>query len=289
MYYSNLFFPPFNCVCSILYYMRLLHYMMEKKVRQSLTILVCLGLFCIISFFLYSLFNDDYPATPKNHSLIKTTTNAPAIINHLFLTAIEKQMIHPTQSPNSFYKKEPCMNRVCINFLDTNDSSHFSYCWRKSKLNHEPNRSVCRFLNASDRVPVALASFPGSGNTWVRGLLQAATGVCTGAIHCDTTLRRSGFPGESVRSGKTLVIKTHQTDPNYPPKHFEKRADIPVYSSAIFIIRNPLNALVVEWNRLMISNNSDNHILSVEESYFSEYVSSYCSEYVSLLIVCEVQ
>ena len=28
--------------------------------------------------------------------------------------------------------------------------------------------------------PVGLVSFPGSGNTWVRGLLQKATGVCTG-------------------------------------------------------------------------------------------------------------
>ena len=27
---------------------------------------------------------------------------------------------------------------------------------------------------------MALASFPGSGNTWVRGLLETATGICTG-------------------------------------------------------------------------------------------------------------
>ena len=106
-------------------------------------ILVCLGLFWIISFFLDSLLNNDYPSTPKHHSLIKTTTNAPAIINHLILTAI---VIHPTQSPNSFYKKEPCMNRVCINFLDTNDSSHFSYCLRKSKLIHEQSVAFSMLL-----------------------------------------------------------------------------------------------------------------------------------------------
>jgi hypothetical protein len=27
---------------------------------------------------------------------------------------------------------------------------------------------------------VGLVSFPGSGNTWVRGLLQKVTGICTG-------------------------------------------------------------------------------------------------------------
>ena len=29
---------------------------------------------------------------------------------------------------------------------------------------------------------MALASFPGSGNTCVRGLLEKATGICTGEI-----------------------------------------------------------------------------------------------------------
>ncbi len=38
----------------------------------------------------------------------------------------------------------------------------------------------CHFMNGSSRSAVALASFPGSGNTWARGLLERATGVCTG-------------------------------------------------------------------------------------------------------------
>ena len=38
----------------------------------------------------------------------------------------------------------------------------------------------CHFINGTKRAAVALASFPGSGNTWVRGLLEKATGVCTG-------------------------------------------------------------------------------------------------------------
>ncbi len=38
----------------------------------------------------------------------------------------------------------------------------------------------CHFMNGRSRSAVALASFPGSGNTWARGLLERATGVCTG-------------------------------------------------------------------------------------------------------------
>ena len=42
----------------------------------------------------------------------------------------------------------------------------------------------CHFMNGTNRAAVALVSFPGSGNTWVRGLLEQATGVCTGRSVC---------------------------------------------------------------------------------------------------------
>ena len=67
-----------------------------------------------------------------------------------------------------------------------------------------------------------------------------------------------------------------------------------MFSSAIFIIRNPFHALVAEWNCLMTLNHGDNHILSIGDNYFSEYVSTAVGmlllyEYVSLLVVCEVE
>ena len=37
---------------------------------------------------------------------------------------------------------------------------------------------------------------PGSGNTWVRHLLQLATGKQTGSIFHELRLKRNGFPGE---------------------------------------------------------------------------------------------
>ena len=39
-------------------------------------------------------------------------------------------------------------------------------------------------MNGTGRAAVALVSFPGSGNTWVRGLLEQASGICTGKL-CD--------------------------------------------------------------------------------------------------------
>ena len=46
-------------------------------------------------------------------------------------------------------------------------------------------------MSGQGRAAVALVSFPGSGNTWVRGLLESATGICTGELLQATTCRKA--------------------------------------------------------------------------------------------------
>lgn len=72
----------------------------------------------------------------------------------------------------------------------------------------------------SDRV--ALASFPRSGNTWTRVLLESATGELAGSIYKDKVYQR-GAEG--------IVIKTHARD-SYR------------YNKAIILVRHPLDSFV---------------------------------------------
>ncbi|XP_053680287.1 WSCD family member AGAP003962 [Anopheles nili] len=85
----------------------------------------------------------------------------------------------------------------------------------------------------------ALVSFPGSGNTWLRYLLQQATGILTGSVYKDYGLLKSGFPAESVANSSVLVVKTHEWGPHaWTP-----------YSKAILLIRDPERAILAEFNR----------------------------------------
>ena len=43
----------------------------------------------------------------------------------------------------------------------------------------------CQFMDGHKRASVGLMSIPGSGNTWFRAILEAATGICTGK-YCKT-------------------------------------------------------------------------------------------------------
>jgi hypothetical protein len=89
------------------------------------------------------------------------------------------------------------------------------------------------------RTPVALVSFPGSGNTWLRYLLQQATGFYTGSVYKDYGLLKNGFPAENVANGSVLVVKTHEWGQNARK----------IFSKAILLVRAPGPAIQAEFNR----------------------------------------
>ena len=150
-----------------------------------------------------------------------------------------------------------CSDPLCTEFLSKRDRSRFDACLQTVQEAHKahPQDGQCHFMSQTDRVPVMLVSYPGSGNTWLRGLLETATGVCTGYEMCDISIRVKGFAGENIVSGAVLVVKTHWR-PNWRDN---KRSggggfsNVPV-DSAVFLVRSPLHALVAEWNRIVANN-----------------------------------
>ena len=80
-----------------------------------------------------------------------------------------------------------CEDVLCSEFLSQDDLNRVSRCARMFKncqlvKDKGPTLApTCHFINGTYRAwNVALVSFPGSGNTWTRGLLEKATGICTG-------------------------------------------------------------------------------------------------------------
>ena len=96
------------------------------------------------------------------------------------LTALV-QLVVPEPTPSVQLCKDPMcteylLPQIDVGFFNNCSKRHeASPIWEDFSSNH-----TCRFMNGTHRGPVALVSFPGSGNTWVRGLLEQATGICTG-------------------------------------------------------------------------------------------------------------
>ncbi|CAG0904629.1 unnamed protein product [Darwinula stevensoni] len=109
----------------------------------------------------------------------------------------------------------------------------------RSKRWREPRWCHPEGLHLLDRpgIVTALASFPGSGNTWLRYLLQQATGYMTGSVYStDMYLRDHGFPGEGIQNGSVSVVKTHE-------------GDWDGFDRALLLIRDPGPAIQAEFNR----------------------------------------
>uniref|UniRef100_A0A8C8H8D4 WSC domain-containing protein n=1 Tax=Oncorhynchus tshawytscha TaxID=74940 RepID=A0A8C8H8D4_ONCTS len=130
-----------------------------------------------------------------------------------------------------------------------------------------------KFLPEKSSSLVALSSFPGAGNTWVRHLIELATGYYTGSYYFDGTLYNRGFKGEKDywKSGRTICVKTHESG----------RREIEMYDSVILLIRSPYRSLMAEFNRKCAGHlgyASDQHWKTKE---WPEFVGSYASWWAS--------
>ena len=105
-------------------------------------------------------------------------------------------------------------------------------------------------------IPIrALASYPGSGNTWIRYLIEGASGVYTGSIFDSKSMADAGHLGElrNFRDGSTILQKTHHRA-IYPDGygHFNLTWRIEHINQfngrAVVVVRNPFNSILSYWN-----------------------------------------
>ncbi|DAZ96030.1 TPA: hypothetical protein N0F65_000025 [Lagenidium giganteum] len=111
---------------------------------------------------------------------------------------------------------------------------------------------------------VAIVSYPRSGNSLMRGLLEKVTGVYTG---CDTRPDRSlsqelqnyGMKGEGVVDDSVWFVKTHFPErPGWKPFKINK---------AILVVRNPWDAIDSYFNMMLTKS----HNKSLHESQYERF------------------
>ena len=109
---------------------------------------------------------------------------------------------HNTLMAGRLSKPCPATDVFCRTRLSPTEDQQFSKCTDKCERQMQKFGTVkngsCRFLDGRGRLPVALASFPGSGNTWMRGLLEKVTGVCTGNVSTYTVTHQWDFGSSCV-------------------------------------------------------------------------------------------
>lgn len=111
--------------------------------------------------------------------------------------------------------------------------------------------------------PPLLLSHGGSGNTWVRLLIERMTGFYTGTIRLDDQdVLKSIFPGEGFCGLRLVAVKGHPPSFELRPNglviqgnYFKdsilncKKGKVKFFDRVIFIVRNPYDAIWAEVQR----------------------------------------
>eukprot|EP00943_MAST-04B_sp_MAST-4B-sp1_P002859 g2859.t1 len=140
-----------------------------------------------------------------------------------------------------------------------------------------PLSEVPRFLNGIDEggERIALASYPRSGNSLVRRLIESITGIVTGS---DTKpgrgmaelLRNNGLIGEGeTTKEKVWVVKTH-----FPERTGWQKFKV---QRAILLIRHPINAIKSYFHMQLTAT----HHLSLDPTEF-EHLSKVWNDHIIL-------
>ncbi|XP_058020261.1 sialate:O-sulfotransferase 1 isoform X2 [Ahaetulla prasina] len=221
------------------------------------------------------------------------TNILPASLKHSNLTVeMCSEFCSKKEFPLAVIRRPQChCGFATINF-PLHNSSDRSFCSRLENVNGtaevsnagdhrfvyqtpvQDTRCIDRnFLPTKSKALVALSSFPGAGNTWVRHLIEHATGIYTGSYYFDGTLYNKGFKGEKDhwRSRRTICVKTHESG----------RKEIEMFDAAILLIRNPYKSLVAEFNRKCAGHLGYATDQNWKSKEWPDFVNSYASWWAS--------
>ena len=124
-------------------------------------------------------------------------------------------------------------------------SQQKKYCKHRNESKIEWCHENRLWANSS-RPWVALVSYPGSGNTWMRYLLQQSTGILTGSVFPDPSLKKGGF-GEGINNRSVIVVKTHNIGITRNKGKFDR---------AVLLVRVPFDAILATFNLIQSYDDS---------------------------------
>ena len=132
----------------------------------------------------------------------------------------------------------------------------------------------------------ALVSYPGSGNTWTRYLVEAATGVFTGSVFNDESIVSAGHYGEArnFSDGSTLLQKTHHSALHQSALEWRQKHIRQFGGRGVLVIRNPYKALISYYSLLQTGGHTRTMVAgSLHSQQFQEFVRVGAARWLELL------
>jgi len=137
--------------------------------------------------------------------------------------------------------------------------------WEEAKWIYDAYKTCPKFLDGAPNKSnkIAFASFPRSGNTFLRKYFEFLTGIQTGAdntLHINIPLQMMGLKGEDIADDSVWVVKTHS--PWCMPF-----APLFTANKIVTVVRNPLDVIPSWLNLLCLANHNSKAPFNYEEKF----------------------
>ena len=193
-------------------------------------------------------------ATSTSDTTISTTNNR-TISEIANLEWMQQQVVAPSQLHWTYPPELELLRfKTVLSTLNQNEKSSFQYLYQPANTSSPHPKTIL------------LVSYPRSGNTLLRTLLERTTGYVTGSdTRPDRSLSRAlaeqhNLIGEGiVAANRVLYVKTH-----YP-----ERLGHQIFQghAAILVVRNPYDAIDSYWNM----NATKSHTKSLTPEMYQQY------------------
>lgn len=232
--------------------------------RTSKFLLKCSIFIFILVFLLYLNCRDKKQPVFENSGLLSSRESYSSL-NNLFTVTLEEDSNQTTviredcrmllQQVRNREVTDTSLQTLLVNCHDhIRDGLFQSEFLGEVLKDFEEKCSSKRQFLAEARPLIALASYPGSGNTWNRELIEATTGIHTGSVYTDWNFEGSR---DCPSRGKTFVIKSHFMSGKTLHSDCTQLGTTDLnFTKAILILRNPFHALLAEFNRQTSSKRS---------------------------------
>jgi hypothetical protein len=191
------------------------------------------------------------PSRQKNHLANGEKTFTPTTLkNHLTETDLTPTISDDAEAVDSFENNlrsspSPALSTIpCSD--DTTKFVDDTKCVPKSCQKRKHFISEKQLL-ADEQGFTFLATFPGSGNTWTRAVIQEGTRVWTSSVHHDKSLYDEGYLGEYDDNLKSPFPTVSAIKAHYP---YYKKIPYTKTAAVVEVIRAPFDALMAEFQRV---------------------------------------
>ncbi|CAL4065893.1 unnamed protein product, partial [Meganyctiphanes norvegica] len=188
-------------------------------------------------------------------------------------------MTNNQDSDGKHIDTKPSVNEIEENLFDkAEDTAELTFDMSRQYVRMWPDdKGHCGRIETRFGVNTSwawLISYPRSGNTWTRYLLEASTGVFSGSVYGSELLKELQYLGEKENPyhNTTCVVKTH----TLPNRDYKRKRP------AIMLIRDPMRSIVSYWNWKKVSDRSQRHTASVNnDTLFSPEFRKFASREIS--------